>query len=125
MKPERGLRKNSVSWVFSGVSMTRSPIGSLPASIPSNTRNIPPCGLVFGTVALSTTLIQGVERIAVKYLAASLISSSVIDLAKLLIKLVLAFRGSDVLRESLWKFIICCTKYSYVRAVMLAFLGRR
>src|SRR5215510_12290906 len=51
--------------------MMRAPIGSLPASAPSTTRNMPPCGLVFGTVSASTTLIHGVAGIAAKYLAAA------------------------------------------------------
>src|SRR6266851_4364120 len=96
MKPDRGLRRNSVSCVFSGVSMMRSPIGSTPAFSPSSLRNIPFWGLVFGTVALSTTVIQGVAGIAVKYFAAALISSFVIILAKRVIRPVLAFLGSDV-----------------------------
>src|SRR5215831_18150696 len=98
MKPERELRRNSVSWAFTGVSMMRSPIGSLAASAPSSVRNMPLFGLVFGTVALSTTLIQGVAGMAVKYLAAALISSSVIDFAKFSISWVLGLRGSEVRR---------------------------
>src|ERR1700687_4797364 len=94
MKPERGLRRNSVSCALTGVSMMRSPIGS--TSAPSSVRDIPPCALVFGTVALSTTLIQGPAGIEVKYLAADLISSSVIVLANAVINWVLGFLGSEV-----------------------------
>ena len=64
--------------------------------------------------------IQGVAGIAVKYCAADLISSSVIILAKRVMRPVLAFLGSDVFLAPLRKSNICCTKYSYVRPVMLA-----
>src|SRR5258708_35791711 len=110
MKLDRGLRRNSVSYVLTGVSMMRSPIGSAAASAPSSVRNIPPWGLVFGAVALSTTLIQGAAGIDVKYLAAAVISSSVI--ANTAIRPVLAFLGSEVFLAPLRKSIICCTKYS-------------
>jgi hypothetical protein len=124
MKPDRGLRRNSLSCVFSDVSMMRSPIGSTPDSSPSSRKNIPFSGLVFGTVALSNTVIQGVAGMAVKYCAATLISSSVIIWAKRVIRPVLAFLGSDVFLAPLRKSIICWMKYSYVRPVMLAFSGR-
>src|SRR5437660_549137 len=75
MKLERELRRYSVACASTGVSMMRSPIGSVPASAPSSVRNIPPCGLVFGTVALSTTLIQGVALIDVKYWAPGTLGS--------------------------------------------------
>ena len=82
MKPDRGLRRISVSSAFTGVSMMRAPNGSLPASELASVRNIIPLGSrVFGAVSLSTTLIQGVADIDEKYLAASLISWSVIALA--------------------------------------------
>jgi len=112
MKPDRGLRRNSVACALSGVSMMRSPIGSTSASAPSSVRNIPFCAFVFGTVALSTTLIQGVAGIAVKYMAANLISSSVIAFANPVINPVLAFLGSEVLLAPFRKSIICCMKYS-------------
>src|SRR5215471_6157613 len=107
MKPERELRRNSVSWALIGVSMMRSPIGSVPASAPSSVRNMPPWGLVFGTVALSTTLIQGEAGIDVKYLAAVWISSSVMVFANAAINWVLGFRGSEVFRALFRKSVIC------------------
>src|SRR4051794_41792651 len=82
MKPDRGLRRNSLSCAFSGVSMMRSPIGSTPAASPSSVRNIPFWGLVFGTVAPSTTVIQGVAGGGGKYCAGALDSSAVIIWAK-------------------------------------------
>ena len=66
MKPNSGLRRNSLSCAFSGVSMMRSPIGSTPAPSPSSVRNIPFWGLVFATVAPFTTVIQG-AGIAVEF----------------------------------------------------------
>src|SRR5260221_13631815 len=105
MQPDRGFRRNSVACVLSGVSMMRSPIGSTSASAPSSVRNIPFWAFVFGTVALSTTLIQGVAGIALKDFAASLIFSSVIAFANPVINPLLAFFGFGVLfapfRESL------------------------
>src|SRR5260370_29938301 len=76
MKPDRGFRRNSVACVLSGVSMMRSPIGSTSASAPSSVRNIPFWAFVFGTVALSTTLIQGVAGNGVQHLAANPLFSS-------------------------------------------------
>ena len=73
---------------------------------------MPPWGRVFGTTAASTTLIHGVAGIAAKYLAASLISSSVIDFAKPAIKPVLPLRGSEVLRAPFLKSMSCWTMYS-------------
>src|SRR5262245_27222252 len=112
MKPDRGLRRNSVACVLSGISIVRWPIGSAPASARSILRYMPFCGVLLGTLALSTTVIQGVAGIAVKYCAAALISSSLIILATLAIRPVLAFLGSDVFLAPLRKSIICCTKYS-------------
>src|SRR5215471_14572489 len=124
MKPDRGLRRSSVSSTLTGVSMMRPPIGSEPASAPVIGRNIPPAGRVFGTVSLSTTLIQGEAGMDEKYLAATLMSSSVIDLANPDIRAVLPFRGSEVFRAPFLKSESCCTMYSYVRPVTLAFSGR-
>src|SRR5271157_3543439 len=96
----------SVSSVFTGVSMMRSPSGSLPASEPASTRNVIPLGgRVLGAVSLSMTLIQGVAGIDEKYLAATLISSSVIALANPAIWAVLAFLGSEVFLAPLRKSI--------------------
>src|SRR6266436_276746 len=112
MNPDRGLRRSSVSSTLTGDSMIRAPIGSMPASAPVTGKNIPPAGLVFGTVSLSTTLIQGVAGIAEKYFAATLMSSSVIDLANPAISAVLPFRGSEVFRAPFLKSVSCCTMYS-------------
>ena len=71
--------------------MMRSPIDSISASALSRVRSIPPAALVFGTVSRSTTVIQGVAGIDVKYLAAAVISSSVIARANPAIKSVLNF----------------------------------
>src|ERR1700736_6701944 len=98
MKPERGLRLISVSSAFTGVSMMRSPIGSTPAGGPVRGMNIPPLGLVLGAFSASTTLIQGWAGIEEKYVAAALISASVMDLVNPAIKAVLPLRGSEVLR---------------------------
>ncbi len=68
--------------------------------------------LTFGTMSVSTTLIHGVAGIAEKYFAAALISSSVIDLAKLAIRPVLVLRGSEVLRSPFLKSVSCWTMYS-------------
>ncbi len=73
---------------------------------------MPLLGLVFGAVSLSITLIHGVAGIAEKYLAAALISSSVSDFAKLAIRPVLVFRGSEVFRAPFLKSVSCCTMYS-------------
>src|SRR5258708_11963641 len=73
MKPDGGLRRSSVSSTLTGVSMMRSPIGSIPASAPVTGKNIPPAGLVFGTVSLSTTLIQGVAGDAGKDFGTTLV----------------------------------------------------
>jgi len=43
----------------------------MPASAPVSGIQMPPTGLDFGTVALSTTLIHGVAGIAAKYVAAT------------------------------------------------------
>src|ERR1700724_1843071 len=83
-----------------------------------------PAGLVFGTVACSTTLIQGVAGIDVKDRAAALMSSSVIERAKPAMSAVLPFPGSEVLGARLRKPCRCCTKYSYDRPVILACSGR-
>ena len=56
---------------------------------------------VFGTVALSVTLIHGVHFIDPKYSAVALISSSVIAFAIAIIALVLPFFGSALFRVPL------------------------
>ena len=111
IKPECELRSISVSSVFSGVSITRSPIGSLPAWAPSSTRNIPPAMRVFGTVSVSTTRIHGLHFIAPKYWAACLISSSVMFFANEIMRFVLAFLVSELFLLSFLKSIIVWTKY--------------
>src|SRR5260370_33745055 len=122
MKPDRGFRRNSVACVLSGVSMMRSPIGSTSASAPSSVRNIPFWAFVFGTVALSTTLIQGVAGIAVKYFAARLIFSFVIAFANPVINSLLGVLCSEGLLGPLRDVIIFCTKYSLVRPGVLGFV---
>ena len=59
--------------------------------------------MVLGTVSVSTTLIQGVHGIELKYCAAALISSSVMALAKLAMRTALAFLGSALLRAPFLK----------------------
>src|SRR5690349_20965556 len=79
---------------------------------------------VFGTVLTSTTRIHCVHGILVKYVAACWISSSVIALANAIIRLVLAFRGSELLRRSFLKSINVFTKYSTDNPETGAFSGR-
>src|SRR5258706_308109 len=78
MKPDRGLRRSSVSSTLTGVSMMRSPIGSMPASAPVTGKNIPPAGLVFGTGSLSTTLVQGGGGVGGEYFSGGLDGSLVL-----------------------------------------------
>ena len=78
----------------------RLPRGSF--SLPS-TRNMPFALRVFGTVLVSITLIQGVHFMEPKYSAAALISSSVMFLANLIMRLVLFLRGSALLRAPFLK----------------------
>src|SRR5262245_9335646 len=111
LHPDLGFRRASVASVFSGASMMRCPMGSLPASAPSNTRNIPPAIRVFGTVSVSTTRIHGVHFIDEKYDAAALISSSVMAFAKAIILFVFPFLVSALFRRSFLKSIMVCTKY--------------
>src|SRR5713226_5384 len=68
MNGDRGSRSTSVASTSTGVSMMCCPSGSF--SLPSTRRNMPPDGIVLGTVVDSTTLIQGVHFIAPKYSAA-------------------------------------------------------
>ena len=91
--------------------MIRCPIGSLPASAPSSTRNMPPAIRVFGTVSVSTTRIHGVHFIDEKYVAAAFISSSVMAFANAIILLVFAFLVSALFLASFLKSSIVCTKY--------------
>ena len=72
---------------------------------------MPPRLTIFGTVAVSTTRTHGVHFIAPKYSAASLISSGVIALAMLIIRLVFVFRDSALLRAPDLKSFIVCMKY--------------
>ncbi len=76
--------------------MMRCPSGSI--SPPGRLMNRPPAIRVFGTVRLSTTLIQGVHFIDPKYSAVALISSSVIPFAIGIIAFVLPFLGSALRR---------------------------
>src|ERR1700687_3169463 len=93
MKPEWSLRNTSVASAFTGVSIRRWPRGSF--SLPSSVRNIPLLGRVLGIILDSTTLvIHGDHFMAPKYSAAALISSSVMFLAKEIMRFVLALRGS-------------------------------
>jgi len=108
--PERGLRRTSVCSEFSGVSMTRAPIGSLPAPSPSIGLQMPPLLFIFGTVFVSTTRIQGVHFIDPKYSAACLISSGVSDFAMSAIRAVFALRDSALFRRSCRKSSSCCRK---------------
>src|SRR3954471_7639576 len=102
--------------------MMRSPIGSV--SPPSSRRNIPPAMRVFGTVAASTTLIQGVHGIAAKYLGAAFTSSPVIALAYAIIRLVLLLRGSALFLASDLKSAIVWTKFDTGSPDTPAFSGR-
>src|SRR5262245_28776348 len=86
---------------------------------------MPPALRVFGTVALSMTLIHGVfHGIFAKYSAASFISCSLIALAMLVITPVLALRASEVLRRSFLKSSSCWMKYATGRPDTDAFSGR-
>ena len=86
--------------------MMRWPMGSF--SLPSSARYKPAVMCVFGTMSVSTTLIHGVHFIELKYCAAALISSSVMVLAKPAMRLVLAFRGSALLRMPFLKSSSVC-----------------
>jgi hypothetical protein len=92
--------------------MIRCPIGSVPAAVPSAAMNMPPAIRVFGTVSVSTTLIHGAHFIDEKYVAAALISSSVIAFANWTMRPVFVFRVSELLRASFLKSDIVFTKYS-------------
>ena len=122
MNPERASRSVSVPSVFTGTSMMRSPIASF--SPASSVRNMPPAIRVFGTVAVSTTLIHGVHFIAPKYSAAAFTSWSVMALANAIIAFVLAFRASALFLAPLLKSAIVCTKYATGRPETPAFSGR-
>ena len=61
---------------------------------------------VFGTLSVSTTLIQGVHFIAPKYSAADLISSSVIALAYTIMRFVFFFCASALFLRPLLKSFI-------------------
>ncbi len=65
-----GFRSTSVCSAFSGVSMMRTPIGSLPAPSPSIGTQMPLLLFIFGTVLVSTTRTHGVHLMAPKYSAA-------------------------------------------------------
>ena len=82
---------------------------------------IPPRLSIFGTVLASTTRTHGVHGIAAKYSAAVLISSGVIALAMAIMRLVLALRGSALLRTPLRKSFICWMKYDTGNPEMPAF----
>src|SRR5436190_2011234 len=58
MKPDRGLRRNSVSLALIGVSTMRLPIGSVPASAPVSVRNSP-----VAIVAQATRKDRGLRRL--------------------------------------------------------------
>src|SRR5712691_2631503 len=124
MTPERGLRNTSVNSTFSGVSMMRTPIGSLPAPSPSIGTQMPPLLFIFGTVFASTTRTHGVHLIAPKYSAACFISSGVSDFAIRVMRAEFALRGSALFRRSLRKSTSCCMKYETGRPDTLAFSGR-
>src|SRR6185312_3096169 len=103
--------------------MMRLPIGSF--SVPSSDIHMPAALRVFGTVALSTTLIHCVfHGIFEKYSAASFISSSLMPFAIVVMTPVLALRESDVLRRSLLKSWSCCRKYATGSPDTDAFSGR-
>ena len=70
----------------------------------------PPAMRVFGTMAASTTLIQGVHFIEEKYSAAALVSSSVMPLAMAIMTFVLPLRESALLRAPFLKSAIVCMK---------------
>src|SRR5258705_11550449 len=124
MTPERGLRNTSVNSTFSGVSMMRTPIGSLPAPSPSIGTQMPPLLFIFATVLVSTTRTHGVHLIAPKYSAAAFISSGVSDFAIRARRAEFALRGSALFRRSLRKSVSCCRKYDTGRPDTLAFSGR-
>src|ERR1700676_696827 len=99
----------------------RLPSGSI--SLPA-IRNRPFEGLVLGTVFASTTLIHGVHFIEPKYSAAALISSSVMFFANWIMRLVLALRGSALLRLPSLKSFMVWMKYSTDRPLSHAFYTR-
>src|SRR5437868_8387525 len=103
--------------------MMRLPMGSV--SLFSSDIHMPAALRVFGTVGLSTTLIHCVfHGICAKYCAAAFISSSDMPLAIVVMMLVLALRGSDVLRRSCLKSSSCWRKYATGRPETDAFSGR-
>src|SRR5215467_11911376 len=101
----------------------RLAIGSV--SLFSSDIHMPPALLVFGTVALSTTLIHGVfHGICAKYSAAAFISSSLMPFAMIVMTFVLAFRESALFRKSFLKSLSCWMKYATGRPDTDAFSGR-
>ena len=82
---------------------------------------MPPRLIIFGTVAVSTTRIQGVHFIEPKYSADSRSSSGVIALAIAIMMFVFVFRDSALLRRPSRKSFIVCRKYETGRPAMPAF----
>ena len=71
---------------------------------------IPPWSRTFGAVFDSTTLMRRGYGCCAKYCAAARSSSRVVALAKPIMVLVFAFRGSALFRSPSLKSCICCMK---------------
>src|SRR6185437_1763477 len=100
MNPERESR-SSVRDTSCGISITRSPIGSV-SPLPSGT-SMKPRTRVFGTVAASVTLIQGRGFRDEKYAAAAFTSASDTPFAVTIISLG-GRLGTELLLDPFRKF---------------------